>query len=357
MQSTRSVRDALARFHRVALSDLPTRLEKLENLSQRFAPCSLYVKRDDQTGLAFGGNKARKLDFIMSDVLQRGADCIVTWAGVQSNWCRSVAAAAARLGIETVLLLFKGPTSPSEYDGNLLLDRVFDADIRVIDAAGIDNMLEFASVKHVVEPVVAELEAQGRKPYLVPIGGSMVEGSMTQPWGALGYVEAFLEIVEQAADLGARVDAIVLASGTGGSQAGLLAGARLLSPHTRIVGVTVYAPAAKVRGYVLPVANGALELLGSTARVEPGEVLVLDDYIGEGYGVFNRGVGDAIRLVAQSEGLLLDPVYTGKSMSALIDLLQKDYFKEGENILFVHTGGTPALFPYRSEILDHLAET
>jgi D-cysteine desulfhydrase family pyridoxal phosphate-dependent enzyme len=348
------VREKLARFHRVALSDLPTRFEKLENLSQRLAPFSLYVKRDDQTGLAFGGNKARKLDFIMADVLQQGADCIVTWAGIQSNWCRSVVAAAARLGIKTALVLFKGPSSPEGYDGNLLLDRIFDAEIQVVDASGIDNMLELASVAEAVNSVAEELASRGHRPYVAPIGGSMVEGSMSQPWGALGYVEAFVEIVEQAADLGARVDSIVLASGSGGTQAGLLAGAKLLSPHTRVLGVSVYASAEKVTGYVLPVANGALELLDSAARVESDDVLVLDDYLAEGYGVFNEGVGEAIKLLAQTEGLLLDPVYTGKSMSALIDLIDKGYFREGENILFVHTGGTPALFPYRSKILEHL---
>ena len=171
---------------------------------------------------------------------------------------------------------------------------------------------------------------------------------------ALGYVEAFAEIVEQAADLGARVDSIVLASGSGGTQAGLIAGAKLLSPHTRILGVTVYAPASKVTDYILPVANETLRLLDQPLTVEADEVLVLEDYLGEGYGVFNRGVGDAIGMLAQSEGLLLDPVYTGKSMTALIDLMEKGYFTEGENILFLHTGGTPALFPYRSKILDHL---
>jgi len=357
MPSTQSVRDTLARFHPVALSDIPTRLEKLENLSQRFAPYSIYVKRDDQTGLAFGGNKARKLDFIMGDVLRRGADCIVTWGGVQSNWCRSVAAGAARLGIKTVLVLFKGPASPEGIDGNLLLDRIFDAEIRMVDGAGISDMLELSSVRHVIDGVVDELRQQGHEPYVAPIGGSMVEGSMQEPWGALGYMLAFVEIVEQAADLGARIDSIVLASGSGGTQAGLLAAAKLLSPHTRIIGVTVYASAAKVTQYVLPVANGVLTKLGSTVRVERQDVLVLEDYLREGYGVFNEEVGEAIKLAARTEGLLLDPVYTGKAMTGLIDLIQKGYFREGENILFLHTGGTPALFPYKSRILDHLAET
>ncbi len=357
MQSIDSVRQALVRFRRIALSDLPTRFEKLENLSQSFAPFSIYVKRDDQTGLAFGGNKARKLDFIMADVLRQGADCVVTWAGVQSNWCRSVAAAASRLGIKTFLVLLKGPTSPEGDDGNLLLDRVFNADIQIVDGTGIEDMLELTSVEQFVAPVVDDLKDRGHKPYLMPIGGSMVEGSMPQPWGALGYIEAFVEIVEQAANVGARVDSIVLASGSGGTQAGLIAGAKLLAPHTRVLGVSVYATAEKVKGYILPVANGALELLGSKARVEPEDVLVVDEYLGDGYGVFNERVGDAIRLLAVGEGLLLDPVYTGKSMGALLDLIDKGYFQEGENILFLHTGGTPALFPYRTEILDHIAET
>jgi len=357
MHTTESVRRLLAQFPRVTLSQLPTPMHRMENLSGRFNSYDLYVKRDDQTGLAFGGNKARKLDFIMADVVNKKADCIVTWAGVQSNWCRQVAAAATKLGIRTVLVLFKGPRSPEGYDGNLLLDRIFDAEIRIADAGEIENMLELDSVRHIVEPVADEMKALGLNPYLVPVGGSLVEGSMQQPWGALGYVESFIEIVEQSEKLGIGFDAVVLASGSGGTQAGLLVGAKLLAPATRIVGITVYGSAAKVTQYVRSVADRTLELLGESTRVSDNDVIVFDEYLDQGYGVFNDDVGEAIRVVARSEGLLLDPVYTGKSVAGMLDLMRKGYFKAGRNILFLHTGGTPALFPYRSQLLEHLSGT
>jgi D-cysteine desulfhydrase family pyridoxal phosphate-dependent enzyme len=334
---------------------LPTPLHELQNLSNEFAPFNLFVKRDDQTGLALGGNKARKLDFIMADVLCQKADCIVTWAGVQSNWCRQLAAAATTLGIRTVLILFKGPTSPEGCDGNLLLDRMFDAEIRVVDAGNIENMLELESVRHVVEPVVDELRSKGLTPYLAPIGGSLVEGSMRGPWGALGYVDAFAEIVEQTDQVGVHIDSIVLASGSGGTQAGLLVGAKMLSPDTRIVGITVYASKPKMTEYVRSTAAQTVEQLGDSTRIGDEDIIVFDDYLQEGYGVFNGDVGEAIRLFARSEGLLLDPVYTGKAATGLLDLMQRGYFDDNENILFLHTGGTPALFPYRTKILEHLS--
>jgi len=355
MYTTESLRKTLARFPRVTLSQVPTPLYRMDRLSGRFDSYELYVKRDDQTGLAFGGNKARKLDFIMADVVRCGADCVVTWAGVQSNWCRQVAAAATKLGIKTVLVLFKGPRSPEGCDGNLLLDRIFDAEIRIVDAGEIENMLELESVRHVVEPVADQMRSKGLKPYLMPVGGSLVEGSMQGPWGALGYVESFIEIVEQSAELGVKFDAVVLASGSGGTQAGLLVGATLLSPDTRVVGITVYGSTAKVTEYVRSVADQTLEQLGASTRVRGDDIIVFDDYLGEGYGVFNDAVGEAIRLVARAEGLLLDPVYTGKSVAGILDLIEKGYFGTAKNILFLHTGGTPALFPYRSQLLEHLS--
>lgn len=355
MHTLHSLRDALQHFPRCTFAHLPTPLHELRNPPGEFEPCKLFVKRDDQTGLAFGGNKARKLDFIMADVLCQKADCIVTWAGVQSNWCRQLAAAATALGVRTVLILFKGATSPEGCDGNLLLDHLFDAEIRVVDAAEIENMLELESVCHIVEPVVDELRSQGSTPYLAPIGGSLVEGSMRGPWGALGYVEAFAEIVEQTNERGVHIDSVVLASGSGGTQAGLLVGAKMLSPDTRIVGITVYANRLKMSQYVRSIADRTAEQLGGPNHVSHEDIIVFDDYLAEGYGVFTSEVGEAIRLLARTEGLLLDPVYTGKAMSGMIDLMRRGYFAEDENVLFLHSGGTPALFPYRAKILDHLS--
>ena len=354
MNSSESVRNSLAQFPRTPLSLLPTPLHRLDGISSLYDGFDIYVKRDDQTGLAFGGNKARKLDYMMADVLSQGADCVVTWGGLQSNWCRQVAAAATRLGIRTSLALFKGPASPEGYDGNLLLDSLFDAEIRVFEVGGIGNMLEFSSVRQVIEPIVTELRAGGMTPYIAPIGGSLMEGSMQGPWGALGYVEAAVEVVEQARALKVQFDSVVLATGSAGTQAGLLAGVRLLLPDTRVVGISVYGNSTTVSGYVREIGNRVLQEIGVSDKVRDRDIIVIDDYLGEGYGVFNRQVGDAIRTLARSDGVLLDPVYTGKAMAGMVDLMDNGYFNEGESILFLHTGGTPALFPYRDQITDGL---
>jgi len=341
-------------FPSVSLAHLPTPLEELPRLSARLGSVSVSLKRDDQTGLAFGGNKARKLEFIMGDVRTRGVDSVVTWAGIQSNWCRQVAAATARVGLRSVLVLLKKPGMPIGEDGNLLLDRILDADVRVVEAAESRSFLELENVREYVDPVVEEERSTGRTAYLAPVGGSLLEGDMTRPLGALGYVRGFLELFQQAQERGATLDSVVLATGSAGTQAGLLAGARLLSPKTRIIGISVAAPAADVARYVTTIANATLSELGEGAAVTDGDVVVLDQYIGEGYGVMNQGVTDALGLMAREEGVLLDPVYTGKAMAGLMDLVGKGYFRDGEEVVFLHTGGTPALFPYRDQILETL---
>jgi 1-aminocyclopropane-1-carboxylate deaminase/D-cysteine desulfhydrase-like pyridoxal-dependent ACC family enzyme len=177
---------------------------------------------------------------------------------------------------------------------------------------------------------------------------------MTRPLGALGYVRGFLELFQQARDRGGVPDSVVLATGSAGTQAGLLVGSRLLSPDTRIIGISVAAPATDVARYVTSIANATLTDLGESPSVAEDEVIVLDQYIGEGYGVMNQGVTDALGAMARDEGVLLDPVYTGKAMAGLMDLVGKGYFRDGEKVTFLHTGGTPALFPYRDQILDTL---
>jgi len=348
-------RELLARLDtipRTLLSHLPTPLEEMKRLSGRLEGLSLYVKRDDQTGLAFGGNKARKLEHIMADVLAAGADSVVTWAGVQSNWCRQVAAACARLGLRSVLVLLKKPGMPLGEDGNLLLDRLFDAEIRVVDAPEGKSFLELKNVKEFIEPVMAEERAAGRRPYLAPVGGSLLEGDMLRPLGALGYVRAFVEIMEQGSAMGFTPDTVLLASGSAGTQAGLLVGAKILSPSTRVVGISVAGSAEDVSGYVKSIAEATLKEVGAPGAVLDDEIVVLDDYLAEGYGVLNAQITQAVGMVAREEGLLLDPVYTGKSMAALLDLAGKGYFRDGEKVVFIHTGGTPAIFPYREGLLQ-----
>lgn len=351
MPSPSELSTRLDRFPRVPLAHLPTPLEDLPRLSARLGSVSVHLKRDDQTGLAFGGNKARKLEFIMGDVMARGADSVVTWAGIQSNWCRQVAAATARLGIRSVLVLLKKPGMPIGEDGNLLLDRILRADVRVVEAGGGKSFLELDNVREHVDPVVEGERAAGRSPYLAPVGGSLLEGDMARPLGALGYVNGFLELLGQARGQGFSPDAVVLATGSAGTQAGLLVGAKLLSPHTRVIGISVAAPASDVAGYVKTIANATLVELGEEPSVRDQEVVVLDQYIGDGYGIMNQGVTDALGLMAREEGVLLDPVYTGKAMAGFMDLVGKGDFEKGEKVVFLHTGGTPALFPYRAEIL------
>ncbi|MBT8397772.1 MAG: pyridoxal-phosphate dependent enzyme, partial [Gemmatimonadetes bacterium] len=305
----------------------------------------------DQTGLAFGGNKARKLEFIMGDVLEQGADSIVTWAGVQSNWCRQVAAGAARAGKRAVLVLLKRPGLPASEDGNLLIDRVFQADVRIQETSGEKGFLEYENVEEWVGPVLREEEAAGRKPYLAPIGGSIVEGSMGGPFGAFGYVLAFAELLEQAGALGFKPKSVVLATGSAGTQAGLLAGAKLLSPETRVVGISVAGTGPDISRLVEGITQAVLDEIGDGEKVDLDEIVVFDEYLGEGYGILNQGIVETIGLVAGTEGVLLDPVYTGKAMAGFLDLAGKGLFDD-EDVVFLHTGGTPALFPYREGLLD-----
>jgi len=354
MLSIETLKERLDAFDRVVLTHLPTPLEALPALSRRMSGVSVLVKRDDQTGLAFGGNKARKLDLILADALRQRADSVVTWAGVQSNWCRQTAAGAARLGLRCVLVLLKKPGFPVGWDGNLLLDRILGADVRVVEAEAGRSFLELAPVADLVEPVVEEERSAGRTPYLAPIGGSLTEGSMSAPLGALAYVRAFLELYEQAAERGVALGSVVHATGSASTQAGLLVGAKLISPHTRIVGISVAADRKTVSAYVRAIAGQTLEALGVGEAVAAEEVIVLDEYLAAGYGVLDGEVRNAISLLAREEGLLLDPVYTGKAMAGMLDLAGRGYFREGESVVFVHTGGTPALFPYREGLLSGL---
>jgi D-cysteine desulfhydrase family pyridoxal phosphate-dependent enzyme len=344
----------LADFPRVKLAHLPTPLEKLEGLTAALGSCEVWIKRDDATGLAFGGNKTRKLDWIMADARAQGADTIVTWAGVQSNWCRQTAAAAARLGMECSLLLIDRPGHHAEDDGNLLLDRMFGARISIIEAPADVKMLELDAVHDLLAPLIAEEEAAGKQVYLAPIGGSLLEGSMQQPWGAIGYVNAVLEIVEQAAEHDLTFDAIVHATGSGSTQAGLVAGAMVLAPGTPVIGISVSASREDMLGYIRPIAEATLTLLGLDGDLSSDDLIVYDEYLEEGYGLYTAAVARAMARTAAADGLLLDPVYTGKAMSGLLDLIERGHFRPGARILFMHTGGTPALFPYRGEIMEHL---
>ncbi len=311
---------------RVHFAHLPTPIEEMPRLSAILGGPQILVKRDDQTGLALGGNKTRKLEFLVAEAQAEGADTLVSAGAIQSNHCRQTAAAAAKFGLKCVLVLTgEKPQSPS---ANLMLDELFGAEIvTVADRANRDRVL-----KETFEAI----RAQGRRPYLVPYGGS-------SPTGALGYAFAVEEVMHQ----GLRADWIVFGTSSGGTHAGLVLGQRLFGYRGRVLGISIDEKEDWLRQHVSALASESSERLGKRIAFEPNDVLANAAYCGAGYGVLTSAELQAIRLFASTEGLLLDPVYTGRAAAGMIDLIQKGYFKKGERVLFWHTGGQPALFAAR----------
>jgi len=347
------VETKLASFDRVPLIHLPTPMRKLERLTAELGGPEIWIKRDDLTGLAFGGNKSRKLEFIVADALAKKADVVVTWGALQSNWAMQTAAACAKCGLPAVLVLFKTYDLPPESDGNVLLDRILKADIRFKEAAKgklVTREIAFAAA----EEVAAEYRTAGKKPYIISCGGSMPMGGMDRPLGAIAYIQAFLEMLEQAEARGFRPDAVVHATGSGGTQAGLLCGAKWASPETRVVGISVSDPKDSFTGLVRTIVEAAEKTLGLGPVARPDDYIVLDDYLQDGYGIVNKEVAEAIRLLFRTEGIVLDPVYTAKAFIGMLDLFRKGYFKKTDKIVFFHTGGTPALFPNKHKLLEYL---
>lgn len=323
----------LARFPRSRFCHTPTPLEPLAALSRHLGGPTLLVKRDDCTGLALGGNKNRKLEFLVAEALAAGADTLVTAGGVQSNHCRQTAAAAARHGLKCELVLSRNVASNHpEYErtGNILLDRIFDAGTNFV-SRDIDWTTE-------LERVAETVRARGGKPFVIPIGGST-------PTGALGYVACAHELLQQAAAQGSVIDAVVHCSGSGGTQAGLLAGLR--GSGIPVIGISCADPRAKIEATVHDLVNRTLARLSPPATISRAEVEVVDDYVGAGYGVPTPGMLEAVELCARLEGLLIDPVYTGKAMAGLIGLVRGGRFKPTDTVVFIHTGGVPALFAYQ----------
>lgn len=343
------IKKKIQKFPKQDLIHLPTPFKKLENLTKEMGGPNIYIKRDDMTGLAFGGNKSRKLEFIMQDVLDKKADAIITWAGLQSNWCLQTAAAARKFGITPILVLFNVYDLPAEYDGNLLLDLILSADIKIKEA-GKGSVLHLEDVDEILEEAALEVKVQGHTPYVAPIGGSAAGGSMGNPLGAISYVNANVELIEQAEENGMDVDYIIHASGSGGTQAGLAVGAKALNDNTKVLGVSVSEEKSTYTDYVLDIAADTVTALDMKLEVEKNDIIVFDEYLGEGYGEVNKEVAEAIRLMSMKEGIFLDPVYTGKAMVALMDLVQKGYFKKEDNVVFFHTGGTAALFPNKQKL-------
>jgi len=343
----------IARFPRIELIQLPTPLRKLDALTAELGGPEIYIKRDDLTGLAFGGNKSRKLEFILADIIEKKADTVITWGSLQSNWCLQTAAAAKKYGVDPILVLFKSYEIPAGFDGNMLLERILGADIRIREARK-GKVVTVSETIGLLEEIADQERKKGRRPYIVPVGGSMVAGDMTRPLGAVSYMNAFSEMLEQTAALGFVPDAIIHATGSGGTQGGLLLGAAALTERCRVVGISVSDEKEIFSGWVREIAEAADKTMGLGLTIGRDDIIVFDDYMKDGYGVVNKDVAETIRLVFRLEGIVLDPVYTSKAMIGLLNLVGKGYFKKNKRVVFFHTGGTPALFPNRDTLLKYL---
>ncbi len=319
---------------RIEITHAPTPLEFTPRLSEDLG-CNLYVKRDDCTGLAVGGNKTRKLEYLLADARIQGANTLITIGGLQSNHARQTAAAAARFGFDCELILEEVDGTPeADYanNGNVLLDQLLGAKIHKLTNG--DDSEAYA------ENLFDQLKTQGRKPILIPVGGSNVIGSF-------GYVRCANEILQQLGKTNLNIDQIVLASGSAGTQAGLLAGLIAAQVDIPVLGISVSRSTEAQQKLVEDLLGQTLTTLELDPKLANDRIITIGDYVGDGYGIPTPGMIDAVRRCARLEGLLLDPVYTGKAMDGLIDLRSQGVIKKASNILFLHTGGSPGLYAYR----------
>lgn len=324
----------IARFPRRFIAHLPTPLERLDRLTKELGGPEIWIKRDDCTGLSTGGNKTRKLEFLMAEAELAGADMVMTQGATQSNHARQTAAFAAKLGMECHILLEDRTGSNNanyNHNGNVLLDHLHGATTEKLPAGG-DMNAE-------MEKVADRLRADGRKVYTIPGGGS-------NPTGALGYVNCAFELLSQANDGNLKIDHIVHATGSAGTQAGLIVGLKAMNAQIPLLGIGVRAPKDKQEESVFKLACATAEKLGCAGVVKREDVVANTDYVGEGYGIPTQSGLEAIQMFAELESILLDPVYSAKGAAGFIDLIRKGHFKAGERVVFLHTGGSVALFGY-----------
>jgi len=330
----------LARFPRRRYTPWRTAIEPLDNLSRALGGPRIWVKRDDTLGLAAGGNKTRKLEFLVADALAAGADTLITVGAVQSNHCRLTLAAAAREGLKCRLVLEE--RVPGSYDptasGNNFLFRLLGVEEIAVVAAGED-------LAAAMERLGSDLPGRGRRGYIIPGGGST-------PLGALGYVACANEIIDQAFEIGVAFSHLVCASGSAGTHAGLLVGLQGREAQIPLIGVNVRRPRVEQERNVLALADATADLIGLSRPIDADAVTALEDWVGPGYSLPTPQMIEAVRMAARFEGLLLDPVYTGNAMAGLIGLVRQGRFGADDNVLFVHTGGSPALFAYQDVLLS-----
>lgn len=326
-------------FERFSLGFFPTPLERLPTLGASLG-IELDIKRDDYTGFGGGGNKVRKLEYLLADACKQGVEVVITTGGHQSNHARMVAAAARKFGMKPVLVL-RGDR-PEVFQGNLLLDKLFGAELEFLDPEGYFTQIEGAMNAH-----AAAAEARGKKALIIPLGGAT-------PLGALGYVRAIEEMDSQLKQRNQQPPQVIVApTGSGGTLAGLYVGARQFWPQTKIVGISVSAKAPWFQNKISAMAQDCADLLEWPQSWSPEDIWIEDGYVGPAYGVPSDGGIEAIYRVAQAEGVLLDPVYTGKAMHGLIGLVEQGKIAAGASVIFVHCGGSPALYPFAKTLLEH----
>lgn len=324
----------LARFPRVRLFPTPTPLERLDNLTRALGGPEIWIKRDDCTVVATGGNKVRKLEWLVGEARAQNAAHIVTQGAVQSNHVRQTAAVARKFGMAcTALLEHRIDTNDRDYlsSGNVLLDKLFGCNIEY-RPAGLDMNAE-------AERKGAELRAAGHAVYVIPGGGS-------NPVGALGYVSCAQELMQQADEMGLRIDRIVTATGSAGTHAGLVVGLEGMNANVPVLGIGVRLPRDRQEANVHRLAGATADYVGMKTPIPRDAVVANCDYVGDGYGIPTQGMGEAVRMLAREEGILLDPVYSGKAMAGMIDLIRKGDLPKHQTVVFLHTGGAVGLFGY-----------
>lgn len=318
---------------KILFANLPTRIEKLERLSQKLDGPTIYIKRDDQTGTEVSGNKIRKLEFSVKEALDQKCDVLITCGGIQSNHCRATAAVAARLGMKSVLVL-RGD-SETESDGNLFIDKLLGAEIRFVTPEEYKN-----NKAGIMEQIKAQLEEKGCSPYIIPEGAS-------NGIGGFGYYNAMKEIICQEKELGVHFDRIVLAVGSGGTHSGLFLASKTLEYTGEIYGVNVCDDAEHFKNEIYKIIHESMQYIDVNLHISKDEIHIIDGYVGRGYALSRPEELHFIHDFAKLEGIILDPVYTGKAMYGLVQEIKKGTFKNCENILFIHTGGAFGLFPQK----------
>ncbi|MFX1506564.1 MAG: D-cysteine desulfhydrase family protein [Promethearchaeota archaeon] len=321
---------------RIPLCLLPTPIVPLKRLTQHLGGAEIFMKRDDLTGVAFGGNKNRKLEFLLADAKEKGADVIVTEGALQSNHCLQTAACSAKLGLECELVL--SGEDPDFITGNLLLNQILDVKIH--------RAKDSVERKELLIRVEEELKAEGKKPYMIPTGGSTGVG-------ALGYLNCIAEIVRQSKELGISFSHLIHSTGSGGTQSGLLIGRKIYSPNLEILGINVGDPTKRLQKEIKRIIKEFNQDWGLELMIGDESIKILEGYFGQGYGIPTQEMIDTVKLMAKLEGVFLDPVYTGKAIVGLVDLVKSDVIPKDDNVLFLHSGGGPSIFNYKDIFATH----